>query len=85
MLAGYILMFPQARVSVLMGRMIVPMSAFVVIGLWFVLQLFSGIGSVADTAQTGGGVAYMAHIGGFVAGLVLGFLFRGSRGPVDQA
>src|SRR6185436_16826274 len=39
-LAGYILMFPQARVSVLMGRMIVPMSAFVVIGLWFVLQLF---------------------------------------------
>ncbi|MBF8261335.1 MAG: Rhomboid family intramembrane serine protease, partial [candidate division NC10 bacterium] len=43
------------------------------------LQLFSGIGSVASTAQAGG-VAYMAHIGGFVAGLGLTFLLRGSRG-----
>jgi membrane associated rhomboid family serine protease len=51
--------------------------ALVVIGLWFVLQLFSGIGTLANAAQ--GGVAYMAHIGGFVAGLVLTFLFRGSR------
>jgi membrane associated rhomboid family serine protease len=49
--------------------------------LWFVLQLFSGIGSLANTAQTGG-VAYMAHIGGFVAGLVLTFVFRGRREQV---
>ena len=52
--------------------------ALIVIGLWIVLQLFSGIGSVANAAQTGG-VAYMAHIGGFVAGFVLTFMFRGSR------
>ncbi len=52
--------------------------ALIVIGLWIVLQFFSGIGSVADAAQTGG-VAYMAHIGGFVAGFVLTFVFRGSR------
>jgi len=55
------------------------MSALVVIGFWIVLQFFSGIGSIVNTAETGG-VAYMAHIGGFIAGFVLTFLFRGSRG-----
>jgi membrane associated rhomboid family serine protease len=55
------------------------MPALVVIGLWIVLQLFSGIGSIADTSQTGG-VAYMAHIGGFLAGLVLAFVLGGKRG-----
>jgi membrane associated rhomboid family serine protease len=54
------------------------MPALIVIGLWFVLQFFSGIGSIAGEAQ--GGVAYMAHIGGFLAGLVLSFVFRGNRG-----
>jgi membrane associated rhomboid family serine protease len=78
-LGAYILLFPKGKVSVLMGRGVIPMSALIVIGLWFVLQLFSGIGSIADTADTGG-VAYMAHIGGFVAGFVLTFLLRGSRG-----
>jgi membrane associated rhomboid family serine protease len=78
-LGAYILLFPQRKVKVLMGRSVVPMPALVVIGLWIVLQFFSGIGSIADTADTGG-VAYMAHIGGFIAGFVLTFLFRGSRG-----
>jgi membrane associated rhomboid family serine protease len=78
-LGAYILLFPQGKVKVLMGRGVVPMSALVVIGLWIVLQFFSGIGSIANTAETGG-VAYMAHIGGFIAGFVLTFLFRGSRG-----
>jgi len=78
-LGAYILMFPRGKVNVLMGRGVIPMPALVVIGLWIVLQFFNGIGSVANTADTGG-VAYMAHIGGFLAGLVLAFLFRGSRG-----
>jgi len=77
-LGAYILMFPQARVSVLMGRALVPMSAFVVIGLWFVLQLFSGIASITAATQAGG-VAYMAHVGGFVSGLVLAYVFRGGN------
>lgn len=76
-LGAYILMFPQGRVQVLMGRAVIPMPALIVIGLWIVLQLFSGIGSIASTADTGG-VAYMAHIGGFIAGFVLTFLFRGN-------
>jgi membrane associated rhomboid family serine protease len=78
-LGAYILMFPQGKVKVLMGQGVVPMPALVVIGLWIVLQFFSGIGSIANTAETSG-VAYMAHIGGFIAGFVLTFLFRGSRG-----
>jgi membrane associated rhomboid family serine protease len=77
-LGAYILMFPQGRVNVLMGRGVIPMPALVVIGLWTVLQFFSGVGSIATTADTGG-VAYMAHIGGFIAGFVLTFLFRGTR------
>ncbi len=80
MLGAYLLLFPKARVSVLSGRGVIPVPALLVIGLWFVLQLFSGIGSLFDASDTGG-VAYMAHIGGFVAGLVLTFLFRGKTKP----
>ena len=75
-LGAYMLMFPQQQVKVLMGQRVIPVPALVVIGGWIVLQFFSGIGSIADTADTGG-VAYMAHIGGFVAGFGLTFLFRG--------
>jgi membrane associated rhomboid family serine protease len=78
-LGAYILMFPQERVKVLQGQQVIQVPALIVIGMWIVLQFFSGIGSIANTAQTGG-VAYMAHIGGFLAGFVLTFLFRGSRG-----
>jgi len=76
-LGSYVLLFPQSRVNVLQSQRVIPMPALMVIGFWFVLQLFSGIGSIAETADTGG-VAYMAHIGGFIAGFVLTFLFKGS-------
>jgi membrane associated rhomboid family serine protease len=78
-LGAYILLFPQGKVRVLQRQQVVQVPALIVIGLWIVLQFFSGIGSIANTAQTGG-VAYMAHIGGFLAGFVLTFLFRGSQG-----
>jgi membrane associated rhomboid family serine protease len=58
---------------------VIQVSALIVIGIWIVLQFFSGIGSIVSTTQTGG-VAYMAHIGGFVAGFLLAFLFRGNPG-----
>ena len=76
-LGAYILMFPQGSVRVLQGQRVIPMPALIVIGFWFVLQLFSGIGSITAAGDTGG-VAYMAHIGGFIAGFVLTFLFRGN-------
>lgn len=79
-LGAYILLFPQQQVKVLIGRIVTPVSALIVIGGWIVLQFFSGIGSIANTADTGG-VAYMAHIGGFIAGFVLTFLFRGNSAP----
>lgn len=77
-LGGYLLMFPSRQVRVLMGYMgIVAMPAIIVIGLWGAVQLFSGVGSIARTEQTGGGgVAYWAHVGGLVAGLLLVSLFR---------
>lgn len=81
-LGAYLLMFPKARVNVLLGRQVVAMPAFVVLGFWIVLQLVSGVGAIADTAQTDtGGVAYMAHVGGFFAGLVLGVALGGLRRP----
>jgi rhomboid family protein len=52
--------------------------AYVMLGLWILLQLASGVGSISRTEQTAG-VAYMAHIGGFVAGLVLVKVFAAGR------
>jgi len=77
-LGAYLVLFPQRRVTVMLGSGVTQMPALIVIGLWFVLQLFSGIGSIASSADTGG-VAYMAHIGGFIAGVVLAFILRGNR------
>ena len=77
-------MFPNARVDVLIIRQVVSMPSLIVIGFWIVLQLFSGVGSIANTDETSnaGGVAYMAHVGGFAAGLAVAFLF--SRRAADH-
>jgi membrane associated rhomboid family serine protease len=77
-LGAYLLLFPNHRVTVMAGYGVTQMPALVVVGLWFVLQLFSGIGSLGAAADTGG-VAFMAHIGGFVTGFVLAFILRGHR------
>jgi membrane associated rhomboid family serine protease len=71
-------MFPQSRVNVLLGRQIVAMPAVAVLGMWIVFQLISGVGSLAYTDENAnvGGVAYMAHTGGFAAGLLMAFPFR---------
>jgi membrane associated rhomboid family serine protease len=78
-LGGYLILFPGKRVRVLMFNMLQEVPSIVAIGLWFALQLFSGIGSLGGQ---GGGVAYAAHIGGFIAGLALAKLFAaGKREP----
>lgn len=79
-LGAYILLFPQGKIRVLQGQGVIQVPAVIAIGFWIVLQLFSGIGSIANTADTGG-VAYMAHIGGFIAGFVLTFVLRGNTAP----
>jgi membrane associated rhomboid family serine protease len=73
-----VLLFPRRRVTVLLGIFVVPMPALAVIGFWIVLQFFNGIGAIAASADTGG-IAYMAHIGGFIAGLVLALVLRGKK------
>jgi len=69
-LGGYLLLFPSRRVRVIMGRGITTVPAFVALGIWIVFQVISQMG-VLGGDQGGGGVAYAAHIGGFIAGLAL--------------
>ena len=81
-LGGYILLHPKRRVTVILFRFLTDVPAYVAIGIWFLFQLISGLGMLGGGSQTGG-VAYAAHIGGFVAGLVLIKLF--DRGGNRQA
>ncbi|MCV0403216.1 MAG: rhomboid family intramembrane serine protease [Chloroflexi bacterium] len=75
-LGAYLVMFPTNRITVLFLRFPMRVPALVAIGLWAVFQVVNGIGAFAVTEETAGGVAYMAHIGGFVFGLVAGMVFR---------
>ncbi len=78
-LGAYLVLFPGRRVRVLLAAWIVSLPALLVIGAWIVIQLVSGVGSLAGASGTEG-VAYMAHIGGFVAGLILtGFMRKKTR------
>ena len=79
-LAGYLVLFPRNQVRVLTRGGIAHVPAIVVLGFWIFIQFINGIGALTATTETGG-VAYMAHIGGFVAGLVLVKLMVASRRP----
>ena len=68
-------MFPKNRVNAVFLVRMVSVPAVVVLGMWIAMQLFSGWGTVGQNSQTGG-VAYAAHIGGFVAGVVFGLIAR---------
>lgn len=80
-LGAYILLFPTKRVTVLLSWFITQVPAFIAIGLWFVFQLISGLGMLGSQA---GGVAYAAHIGGFIAGLALIKVFEIGRPRADE-
>src|SRR5690606_19309339 len=71
-LGAYLVLFPGNRVLVILIRFPIWVPAIVAIGMWAALQVIGGFGAPAQA----GGIAYMAHIGGFVAGLVGGMLFR---------
>ena len=82
-LAAYLLLFPQNRIRVLVFFRFIPFTytvpAIVMIGLWALFQFINGVASITPSEETSG-VAYMAHVGGFVAGLVLAFLLRSLTG-----
>jgi membrane associated rhomboid family serine protease len=84
-LAAYLLLYPGASVRALLFIFIfftiVRVPAWLMIILWFAIQLLNGLASVTDAAQMSGGVAYGAHVGGFVAGLALTLFFRRSQRP----
>lgn len=71
----YLVWFPFHRIRVLVFYFIVEVPALIVIGLWIVLQIFSGLGSLGDLGHVGG-VAYLAHAGGALCGVLIGFLLR---------
>jgi membrane associated rhomboid family serine protease len=77
-LGAYILLFPTRRVTVLLSWFVTQVPAFIAIGLWFVFQLISGLGVLGSGSQQGG-VAYAAHVGGFISGLALIKIFEIGR------
>ncbi|MDQ4075773.1 MAG: rhomboid family intramembrane serine protease [Chloroflexota bacterium] len=85
-LGAYLVMFPGNKVKLLLlGRRATRatyVSALFFLGLWGLMQLLNGIGATVSTAETTG-VAFWAHIGGFVIGLLGGFLFRGPASKME--
>jgi membrane associated rhomboid family serine protease len=67
-LGGYLVLFPNNPVTVILFRFLTQVPAYVAIGMWFVFQIINGLGSLGD--ETGGGVAYAAHVGGFLIGMI---------------
>src|SRR4051812_33965377 len=76
-LGGYLLLFPRNQVRVLILRIYMTVPAIVAIGIWFLFQVFEGY--INSGPNAGGGVAYAAHVGGFVAGLLLVKIFAIGR------
>lgn len=80
-MGAYLVMFPGATVRTLIVFFFITVTylpALVVIGLWFVLQLFNGVSALGVQTEQTGGVAFWAHIGGLIVGALLTFLFRRS-------
>jgi hypothetical protein len=81
-LGAYLVWFPRSRVKTLLflGILftVVEIPAPFFLGLWFVMQFFSGTLSLASAGAAAGGVAWFAHLGGFVSGAVLALGLRGS-------
>ncbi|MEE8168196.1 MAG: rhomboid family intramembrane serine protease [Candidatus Hydrothermarchaeales archaeon] len=79
-LGAYLVIFPHARIHTILffGYFVrwVRLPAILVLGFWFVIQLFSGLGSLAYATSDAGGVAFFAHVGGFLAGMLLVWVFK---------
>jgi len=84
-LGAYLVLFPRARVLTLIPlgfyTRLAEMPALLVLGFWFVLQLFSGMAALTARGAQAGGVAWWAHIGGFVAGMILAKIFAKRQEP----
>lgn len=90
-MGAYLIMFPKSRIKVIFIVFAFYVPAIAFLGLWFIQQLLSGIGNIGPaTAEEAGGVAWWAHIGGFIFGLIAGYVFKNrfankySYGPADR-
>ncbi|HLJ66651.1 MAG TPA: rhomboid family intramembrane serine protease [Chloroflexota bacterium] len=81
-LAGFLVLYPSAKIGSLLslGVLYIParIPAWVFIGFWFLYQLVNGVAALGSTTTSAGGVAYWAHVGGFITGLLLVRLFSSS-------
>lgn len=75
-MGAYIVLFPYNRVNAVFFYNVITVPAIVVLGMWIATQFVSGYGSIAATSSSTGGIAYMAHIGGFIAGVVVALFSR---------
>ncbi|WP_202617320.1 rhomboid family intramembrane serine protease [Roseimaritima sediminicola] len=75
-MGAYLVLFPRNRVNAVFFYTIVTIPAVLVLGMWIAMQFVSSVGSIAATNETTGGVAYLAHVGGFVAGVAAAVLCR---------
>jgi membrane associated rhomboid family serine protease len=81
-MGGYIVLFPRRRVHIwIFFFFTIAVPAFLAVGLWFVFQVVNGLGALGGD-EAAGGIAYAAHIGGFIAGLILVKMFERRRQPV---
>lgn len=76
-MGAYIILYPRARVLTLVFIFFLPIPAFIILGYWFLLQFLAGVSTVGAAAT--GGVAWWAHIGGFLMGMFITFLSLGGR------
>jgi membrane associated rhomboid family serine protease len=83
-MGAYFVLYPRARIITLVPLIFYPLfvelPAFVFLGVWFTAQILSGAGSLAEPEEAGG-IAFLAHVGGFVAGVLLHWLFVRAAGP----
>lgn len=88
-LGCYAVLFPHARIKTLIFIVffvtIIEISALFMLGYWFVLQIISGAGSLGELNSAEGGVAYMAHVAGFIVGLITGFFVKGKENAHERA
>ena len=76
-MGAYLVMFPKSKIKVLILVFKKHIPAFIFLGLWFVTQLISGVGTIApENSEEAGGIAWWAHIGGFVYGIIIGWYLR---------
>jgi membrane associated rhomboid family serine protease len=84
-LGAYLVLFPRARIQSLVFLVffyeLIALPSVLVLGFWFVLQLIDGVASLGLTEEVAGGIAFWAHIGGFLAGVLLALPLRFVRRP----